>query len=734
MDEKRWMDKIKNSAEDVEIPESLRPENIEQKLQNVKVKKKKSPIMTFSRRMGAVAAAVLAFALTWQGAKIQKAGKGLESVSVNQEGTAFKSESEANTEKRHEETAPEEQQVSGESVDQGAAAALEDQASVAEIEPALKDQENTEEIESVLEDRTSTAEAESAQQETAELTEALTMTGGRKVQAPDTEAATGFKAAGSYKELFEKLADWQRENGYDRGIGGMTDGAMNLSSGAAMVEKTAAAADISMENSMDYSVTNRMEQGVDEGDIVKTDGKNIFILRDGSVLIFQIQEEELEEAAEISFQEMESTDYLKEMYVEGEKLILIAEGVKTRMLKDETGNFVMRNQNYTAAYTYSIEDAENPRLLGTVRVDGTYHTSRKNGDYLYVLTDYFPVIENCEEDSLFIPLANGEELAADDMLIAPKMLTGNSLVAVSIDLANPEEIKDRKALVGISDLIYVSENSIYVTQQDWTANRTSTNIMKFTYKKGMLEGAGAGTVPGYLNDGFSMNEYQGFLRVVSTSWDGVNKNGLYVLDETMNTVGRVENLAEGEEIYSSRFLGDMGYFVTFRNMDPLFSVDLSDPKNPTVLDELKITGFSEYLHFWGENKLLGIGKEADPQDGTITGVKLSMFDISDARDVREEAKLVIEGEWLSCPGVDNYKAILADVRKNLIGLAVENEYRVYSYSEERGFELRMCEELTGNNWEARGVYVKNRFYLADEGHIVDFDMDQDFKKRKELYF
>ena len=121
---------------------------------------------------------------------------------------------------------------------------------------------------------------------------------------------------------------------------------------------------------------------------------------------------------------------------------------------------------------------------------------------------------------------------------------------------------------------------------------------------------------------------------------------------------------------SARFLGTMAYFVTYRNMDPLFAVDLSDEKNPKVLSELKITGFSEYLHFWGEDKLVGIGYETDPETGRQTGLKISMFDISDPADLKVAGSCVLKNTGYS-PALYDYKCVLVDEGENLIGLATQ---------------------------------------------------------------
>lgn len=257
-----------------------------------------------------------------------------------------------------------------------------------------------------------------------------------------------------------------------------------------------------------------------------------------------------------------------------------------------------------------------------------------------------------------------------------------------------------------------------------------------------------------------MDEYNGNLRLVTTT-AGWNKdyseytrtNGLYILDADMKTIGKIENLADNEEIKSARFMGDTGYFVTYRNTDPLFSADLSDPTKPKIIGELKITGFSEYLHFYGENKLLGIGWETDPDTGSIEGLKCSMFDITDPSDVKEIDRIVLKNVSI-CDALSNYRAILASPDKNLFGFAYglyknsgtgdyyhteeQYYYGLLSYSEEDGFVpgayLNITQSglfddaLTNTEYRTmRGIYISDTFYLVTENGISSYDMTDGYK-------
>ena len=200
-----------------------------------------------------------------------------------------------------------------------------------------------------------------------------------------------------------------------------------------------------------------------------------------------------------------------------------------------------------------------------------------------------------------------------------------------------------------------------------------------------------------------------------------------MLGPDLKIIGEIHDLAKDESVYSARFMGDVGYFVTFRQVDPLFSVDLSDPANPEIIGELKIPGFSEYLHPYGDGKLLGIGMDVD-EAGVITeGVKVSMFDVSDPSDVKELTNCVLEDMYGTDVG-DNYKAVFVDVEKNLFGfLAYGNvsKYYIFTY-DENGFREVFSRELTVYG-DVRGLYVGDRFYLVSGNTVESFTMDG-FKK------
>jgi inhibitor of cysteine peptidase len=210
-----------------------------------------------------------------------------------------------------------------------------------------------------------------------------------------------------------------------------------------------------------------------------------------------------------------------------------------------------------------------------------------------------------------------------------------------------------------------------------------TTIYSIKIDKQKITPVATGDVPGYLLNQFSMDEHNSYFRIATTvnnfNWrtfaaEATSKNNVYVLDMSLNVVGKLEDLAPGEHIYSTRFMGDRCYLVTFRNIDPLFVIDLSDPTAPTVLGQLKVTGYSGYLHIYDENHIIGIGKEtsldAKEDFAWYQGVKISLFDVSDVSNPVEVAKYEIGDRGTDSPILYDHKSLLFNREKNLLVIPV----------------------------------------------------------------
>lgn len=554
---------------------------------------------------------------------------------------------------------------------------------------------------------------------------------------------TSIASAEDYEEIYEFI---EAENKLRNNNARMFDGGMMMEEKTAVADSAAGTSSYA-ENGAAYSDTNIREEGVAEGDIVKTDGDRIYVLNNHRIDIVDIAGGELEELGEI---ELGDDIYMSEIFVKNDRLVAVYS--KTEYPEEtEDGQYACTYREYTVAETFDIGNPAEPKSIGKITQSGNFYTMRVTGDYVYMLSNYYPDMQCTAKDAeAYIPTVQGKMMESADIFMPSQKAGSQYTVITSFSLDNPEERADSKAIFGTTGLCYVSSENIYICESDYGYNSSSdvtrTWIRKIGYKDGELKAVGQVKVDGLLNDSFSIDEYEGNLRLVTSlsyndnggvmpislfSEDSTEEkeekedsNTLYVLDKNLKELARIENLAEDEQVYSARFMGDIGYFVTYRQMDPLFSVDLSDPKNPEILGALKIPGFSEYLHPFGEGKLLGIGMDTDETGTTTNGVKLSMFDISNPEDVQEVQKYVIERAY-STDVAYNYKAALIDVEKNIIGFTAYSEipyYYIFSYNED-GFAEVFKRELTGMSSEVRALYVGENLYLVAGNTVESYRMD-----------
>lgn len=549
------------------------------------------------------------------------------------------------------------------------------------------------------------------------------------VQPEEVDTSGEFKQADSEEELYKTLQELEKQTGsYARG-----GDIMLLEESAEIATMDAGAADTAANQKVtgeaDYSQTNVREAGVDEGDVVKTDGSYLYILKSsGSVRIVDIRETKMKEVAEIQPEKLNES--IEDLYLDGDRLMLVTTGYESSMEEAESDMYTVNRYQYTALTVYDITEREHPEMTGRITQEGDYLQSRKNGDYVYLLTQYSPSLGDSFEDSSVMPLVNEQKLTISDVYLPDQTSQPDYLVASGINIQDPENVISSKAIVSGAADFYMSSDNLFICNNNWNDGKSSTEILRFACEDGEITAGAMCELPGFLNDTFSLDEYQGYLRVLLTEDSNGESNSLYILDADMQVTGAIRDLADGETIRSARFMGTMAYFVTFRQTDPLFCADLSDPDNPQILSELKLTGFSSYLHPYGDHLLLGVGYEAEEETGSQTGVKLSMFDISEPSQVEELDKYVIKGASY-LPSDYDYKAILADGEKNLIGFVCDGEYLVFSYDEEKGFQNLLT--YTMSDWEywdgdasCRGVYAGDEFYIVDQDEVLCFDMNRDF--------
>lgn len=533
----------------------------------------------------------------------------------------------------------------------------------------------------------------------------------------------------------------------------MADGAApeNAGMGEIMVEE--AETETGAMEKQDYAGTNVQVAFVDEGDIVKNDGRYLYqLVRDKNYSKQQIQIVDTKEGLK-ELSRIEGFQNVDEFYIYEDTVVVI---------ENLWAGF--QNTAFSKIYMYDISDRSRPKELHTFTIRGSYKTSRIADGYFYFFTGYDTSRPESKKDlEKYIPMVDGKLLDAKSLYLPDETDATSYLVMVSVDLANPTAFTDKMAVVTWGNYYYVSTDNIYILDnQDVKLEEglqwDKTNIIKLSYKKGQIELVCEGEVDGSILDQFAMDEYKGYLRLVTTKSPqkyemavddltgkelGVyevellpESNNVYVLDEALKVVGAIENLAEDERVYSARFMGDTGYFVTFRQVDPLFSVDFSNPKQPKILGELKISGFSEYLHFYGDNLLLGIGYEADEETGGTEGIKLSMFDISDPSDVKEINKCITDYDYSEA--LYNHHAVLVSAGKNVIGFMAEDYdketenrvYTAYAYNGDKGFLERFaidCSPAKENGYayyEGRGTYIGDTFYLLmQDGSVRAYDLE-----------
>jgi uncharacterized secreted protein with C-terminal beta-propeller domain len=435
---------------------------------------------------------------------------------------------------------------------------------------------------------------------------------------------------------------------------------------------------------VDYSGTNVQEQGVDEPDIVKTNGTTLFAVASGKL-----------NAVDVSKTKPRLVDTLKldpqwthELLLHGDRLLVISRGGFWITPLPAMAARMMPYQPTTTKLTEV--DVSNPNALRVVRtltLDGAYVAARLVGRSVRIIaTSQIPSKLPFEQptgttadDFVATTARNREVIAASRVeswlpsysikrsgapatkarplvqcrhVRRPSAFSGLGMLTVlTIDLSKGLEPISSVALMTDARIVYASTNSLYVATERWadrpdpnTPNASksgvTTAIHKFDISSPVqTEYRGSGEVSGYLLSEWALSDYKGVLRVVSTetpAWWGPGGNTesfvttLRQKDGALNQVGRVGELGKGDRVYSVRFVGDVGYVVTFKQIDPLYTLDLSDPAHPRVVGEVKIPGYSAYLHPIGEDLLLGIGQDTNEQ-GRPTGTQLSMFDVSDLK-------------------------------------------------------------------------------------------------------
>jgi len=497
----------------------------------------------------------------------------------------------------------------------------------------------------------------------------------------------------------------------------------------------------------EYSPTNVQVEGVDEADIVKCDGRYIYFASSEGLLIIQAYPpESVKVLARLGL-----NGTVRGILVEGDRLVVLEEDFtifqyslgKNRKASSNISTSIsivpyIEWQMETRALVYDIQDREKPILLRKISVNGSYFTSRMIGDCVYLFVSQPAIVI---EGEVLLPIVSYD--GTSERIEAQQIYHSNAssdycytfTTILSFSVRSQEPPKHETLLLGATSAIYVSMENIYVaipmmpiygsligkasgldSDSGIDSYSDGTEIHRLRIgESGEIEYEASGIVPGHILNQFSMDEYDGYFRIATTthsySRDGgfLSSNNLYVLDMTLSIVGKLEGLAPGETIYSARFLGGRCYLVTFKKVDPFFTIDLEDPRNPIALGILKISGYSDYLHPYDDGLIIGIGKEAVEAEASFAwyqGVKISIFDVKDVSKPREVDRYEIGDRGTDSPVLRDHKALLLDRRRGILILPV-----LVAEIDEENYPKGVPPYAYGDYvWQ--GVYV---FRIGEEG-------------------
>ncbi len=566
----------------------------------------------------------------------------------------------------------------------------------------------------------------------------------------------------------------------------------------------------SAQGGSDFSGTNNQVEGIEEGDLVKTDGKYIYIVRDKKIAIVNSDPSNLKIVSEIP-----CDNGVSEIFIYKDKLILIngRSYIPFKLRNNREGKildmlFGQISINSTNVRVYDITDRSKPLILSDKDYEGSYLSSRMIDDDVYIVTnsrvrfytsylrDVIEIISTDNKkvfmDEMSKASAKGQDLLAvtgfksyDELYdvlrsavtsyVTPKyrdnradvdyeiglkeihyfrdLVTPNYMMTIGVDLDSGRD--DVSAYLGSSGQLYASADHMYtaISRYEYIALKSKvqgypvyeemTSVHRFALKDGRITYETKGSVPGTILNQFSMDEYKGVFRIATTTnGTGGTRNNVYALDGGMEITGRLEGIAPGEKIYSTRFAGERIYMVTFRQMDPFFVIDAADPKKLSMLGYLKIPGFSSYMHILDKDHVLGLGYDTEERNGwgiETKGFKLSLFDVSDVTDPIEVKNEII-GEKAESSAAEDHKALMISLDKGLMGfpIAYINSdtdyfagYYLYNITNKnftyKGRVSHVPEnaamiEIEEEDMIYRGIYIGNNLYTFSQDKLQAHDL------------
>ncbi len=598
--------------------------------------------------------------------------------------------------------------------------------------------------------------------------------------APVIGEGTGVAKYQSYDEIYERFdklhKEFKKENFFDN-FGNLVEGDFIEEGDMAAPESAvgSATSDDKATNtnnsaSPNHGTTNTQEKDVDEGDIIKTDGRYLYVVNTGTnapVSIVDCAEGGMKKVADISLGKDKS---ITDIYIYNNYLVVIGRSYlqeKNTQTNNAVGDAEILTDSCVVVWddtfvnVYDITDKSAPVKVTEFIQSGNLKSSRMIGSKLYTVSTYYVNVfnKNYRDDCIPEIAFNGvcEKVPAEGISIVEETKSTTYAVITTLDVEKDKE-PQCEAVLGECNKLYASSKGLFLSETDWD-NKTqeTTKIYRFEYVEKGVEYKGMGEVPGFINNQFSMS-YDGEYFRIATTLDKVTVDGfkvsmsvddrvnnLYILNNDMQIVGKVEDLAKGELIKSVRFVGNMAYVVTFRQTDPLFVIDLTDPKNPAVKGELKIPGFSQYLHPIADGYLVGVG-----QDGTMTGVnndcKVSLFDVTNPYEPKETVSIPVSNgkAYVYTEVAYNHKLYINLSQTDFAVPFTTNAYwsngkhlqgnDYIRYRFENGNLKELVRYDLGENVAQilGGTYIDNTFYviltrLGQGQEIVSFDLNTNEK-------
>lgn len=544
----------------------------------------------------------------------------------------------------------------------------------------------------------------------------------------------------------------------------------------------------SSSNTKDYSTTNIQVENVDEADIVKTDGDYIYSISEDNVIITDAKDPKQPKV--VATIQSEDDDIPEDIILYKDKLVVIS------TKGNQTQRYYYNNRMNTVVKIYNITSREKPVLTKSYEMYEPYYTSRCIDNVLYVISsgnlrkEDDEIVVGYNEDNM------EKEMSIDKIKYLKDVKTTKQTLISTVDLNNETaDIKLDSYLMNISNA-YVSENAIYLLNQKYNNDSKIpikllfgfkgvfgledyyemdsesgyyTEIYKFDIKEN-VEYKAKTKVKGKTINQYSLDEKDNHLRIALYDNDG---SRVAIFDEDLKQIGISDNVAKGEKMYSSRFIGDKVYFVTYKTIDPLFVMDLSNEAKPKVLGKLKIPGYSTYLHPYDENHIIGIGMETKEiinrnsngkvisTTAKVVGMKMALFDVSNVNSPVQISSVVIGDSRTISAILTNPKALLFSKEKSLIAIPVNNYsqdfevtssnnyetminnytkyskpynaegYFVYNINVQDGFKLKgvITHEKTNatyyysNSKLLRGLYIDNNLYTVSETMIKVNELD-----------